>query len=451
MEVFGSSGTRGVANVDLTPAFAVRVATAAGTVWGADRVAVGRDTRTSGRMLEAAVVSGLESTGADVDRVGVVPTPALQAYADREHVPALMITASHNPPEYNGIKLVGPDGTELSAADLAEVEETLVDEAFEAAAWDAVGTDRHVEGVNRAYVDGLLDAVDVERIAAADLTVALDPGHGAGSSTSPEFFRRLGCHVVTVNAHPDGRFPGRDPEPVAPNLDGLQRLVRAADADVGVAHDGDADRAVFVDETGGLIEGDAALAALAAAELSAGDVAVSAVNASRRLVDVVESMGARLELTRIGSTHLLTRIRELQSQGEHVPIAGEGNGGIIFPSYRAARDGAYTAARFLELVVDEPASAVVAPHEGYHNVRRRVHYEGETEREALLAAAERFAEGADGEVSTVDGYRVDHDDAWVLVRASGTEPLVRIYAEADTSERAESLADRAQQALDAAA
>ena len=453
MKVFGSSGTRGAANVDLTPEFAVRVAKAAGSVWGADRVAVGRDTRTTGPMLQAAAVSGLESVGATVDRLGVVPTPALQAYAEREGVPGVMITASHNPPTDNGIKLVGPGGVELSVGDLERVEHAFSTGTVEAADWDGVGEDRHVDGARERYVEGLLEAVDRERIADADLTVALDPGHGAGSLTSPEFFRRLGCRVVTVNAYPDGRFPGRDPEPVEANLGDLKRLVQASDADVGVAHDGDADRAVFVDETGEYVEGDAALAALADAELDAGDVAVSAVNVSQRLVDVVEEAGARLELTPIGSTHILTRIRELQAADEHVPVGGEGNGGIVFPDYRLARDGAYTAARFLEVVAARPASEVVAPYDAYHNVRRSVHYDGPGERESLIGAAEGFAnesEEEDGNISTIDGFRVDFGDAWVLARASGTEPLVRIYAESKDPERAESLAERVHARLQSA-
>ena len=450
MKVFGSSGTRGLANVALTPEFVVRVAKAAGTAWGADRVALGRDTRTTGPMLADAAASGLASVGADVDRLGVVPTPALQAYAAAEGVPGLMVTASHNPPPYNGIKLVGDDGVELAVAAMERVEETFLAEAFEAAAWDAVGRSRRVEGAIERYRAGVREAVDREAIVGADLTVAVDPGHGAGALSNPDLFRELGCRVVTVHAEPDGRFPGRDPEPVEGNLADLEALVRAAEADVGVAHDGDADRAIFVDETGTYVEGDAALAALAAATLEAGDVTVSAVNVSQRLVDVAEAAGARLELTPIGSTRIVTRIRELRDAGESVPVAGEGNGGVIFPGYRLARDGAYTAARFLELCAERPASEVVAPHADYHNVRVNLDYDTEAERTALLEAAERYAREADAELTTVDGYRLDYGDAWVLARPSGTEPLVRIYAEARDAGRAEALADEVRQRLEGA-
>ncbi len=451
MELFGSSGVRGVANEELTPDLALRVARAAGTVWDADRAAVARDTRTTGQMLADSVASGLASTGADVDRLGVVPTPTAQRHAEREGVPLVVVTASHNPREYNGIKLAGPDGVELSVADLERIETTLHETSFATASWDEVGQSESVEGVAREYVAAVVAAVDRERIADADLTVALDPGHGAGSLTSPQLFRDLGCRVVTVNAQPDGRFPGRDPEPVPENLDDLGRLVRATDADLGVAHDGDADRAVFYDETGTPVEGDAALAALARAELEPGDATVSAVNVSQRLVDVVEECDATLELTPIGSTRIVSRIRELQAAGERVPVAGEGNGGVIFPDYRVARDGGYTAARFLELVADRPASEVIAPVSGYHNVRLNIAYGDREERDRMLDAVGRLADRerteAGAELTTIDGYRLDYGDAWVLARPSGTEPLVRVYAEAGEQARARDLAERVRDAM----
>jgi len=443
MEVFGSSGVRGVVGEDLRPADAVAVAAAAGAVWEGDRAAVGRDTRATGEMLADAAASGLASVGLDVDRLGPIPTPGLQAYAEREGVPGLMVTASHNPPEYNGIKLVGPDGIECSRGRIEAIEDRLFAETNDDAPWDETGATSRIDGARRAYVADLLAASDRETIADADLTVALDPGHGAGTLTSPEFFRRLGCGVRTIHGQADGHFPGRDPEPVAANLGDLQAFVRATDADLGVAHDGDADRAIFVDERGEFVNGGAALAALADAVLERGDTVVSAVNATQRLVDVVEEAGADLTLTPIGSTNIVSRIRELRREGASVPIAGESNGGVFFPAYRIARDGAYTAARFVALLAasDEPASAVAARYDDYANVRRDVAYDDEDDRAAMLDAIERAARGADATLDTTDGYRLDYGDGWVLARPSGTEPVVRIYAEAGSRSRADDLAD----------
>ncbi|PSQ42114.1 phosphoglucosamine mutase [Halobacteriales archaeon SW_7_68_16] len=401
MEIFGSSGTRGVVNETLTVEFAARVAAAAGSVWDAGEVALARDTRHTGRMLADAVAAGLASSG---------------------------------------LKLVGADGVELTVEDLERIEGAIDDGVTGAVQWDETGTSRRVEIVREAYVEEVVGGVDRERIAGADLTVALDPGHGAGGLTSPEIFRRLGCDVVTVNAQPDGHFPGRDPEPVAGNLDDLGRLVRASDADVGIAHDGDADRAIFFDERGAFVEGDAALAVLAAEELTAGDAVVSAVNVSQRLVDVAEAVGADLHLTPIGSTSLITRIEALRAAGESVPIAGEGNGGVFFPPYRLCRDGAYTAARLLELLVERPLSGVTEPYDDYYNVRKNVAYDGDGEWAAMRAAIEDRADDADAEVTTVDGHRLDYGDAWVLARESGTEPVFRVYAESADPDRAGELA-----------
>ncbi|MFC7074802.1 phosphoglucosamine mutase [Halovenus rubra] len=449
MNSFGSSGIRGVALQELAPADTLDIAQAAGGVFRErnGRVAVGRDSRETGEMMVNAAASGLASVGCHIDCLGVVPTPSLQAYCERRGVPGVMITASHNPPQFNGIKLIGDDGVELTRETLDRVEAYLAEEP-ELTTWDRTGDVRTVESANQDYQTQLLDAVDRERIADADLTVALDPGHGAGSLTSPKLFGELGCTVKTINAQPDGRFPGRDPEPVADNLTDLGQLVRATDADLGIAHDGDADRAIFFDETGSFVEGDAALAALTAAQIESGETVVSAVNASQRLVDVTSEQDASLELTPIGSTYLITAIRQLQTDGESVSIAGEGNGGIIYPGYRIARDGAYTAARLCELVAETPLSELVESYDGYANVRHNISYDDDSEREAMIAAIEDTAENAGADVDTTDGYRLDYGDAWVLARPSGTEPVVRVYAEARTQKRANTLADEMVDAIE---
>jgi phosphomannomutase/phosphoglucomutase len=442
MELFGSSGIRGVALRYLTPELVLDIAKAAGSVWDADRVAVARDTRTTGELFANAAASGLAAVGCDVDRLGVVPTPAVGNYCESAGVPAVLVTASHNPPEFNGIKLVGDDGVELSVDVLERVERRVLDDEYDLADWRAAGATTAVEGAVDDYVNQLLDAVDREAIADADLTVAVDPGHGAASVSSPQIYRELGCEVLTVNATPDGHFPGRDSEPVPENLGSLSRLVATTDADVGIAHDGDADRAVFVDEDGGFVDGDTSFAAMADACLEPGDAVVSAVNVSQRLVDVCDANDAALELTPIGATNIITRTRELHEEGTNVPVAGEGNGGVFFPPYRLSRDGAYIGARFLELLAadGDPVSETVAPYADYHFVRRNVEYADDGERDDMLSAARAYVETADAEPNTTDGYRLDYGDAWVLVRPSGTEPKIRIYAESADANRAEQLA-----------
>jgi len=442
MELFGSSGIRGVALRYLTPELVLDIAKAAGTTWEADRVAVARDTRTTGELFANAAASGLAAVGCDVDRLGVVPTPAVGNYCESAGVPCVLVTASHNPPEFNGIKLVGDDGVELSVDVLERIERRVLDDDYDHADWRNAGATTRIEGAVDDYVDQLIDAVDREAIADAGLTVAVDPGHGAASLASPRIYRELGCEVLTVNATPDGHFPGRESEPVPKNLGDLRRLVATTDADVGIAHDGDADRAVFVDETGSFVDGDTSFAAMADACLEPDDAVVSAVNVSQRLVDVCDANDAGLELTPIGATNIITRTRELHEEGVRVPIAGEGNGGVFFPPYRLSRDGAYIGARFLELLADAgtTVSEAVAPYADYHFVRRNVEYADDDERDEMLSAARAYVETADAEPNTTDGYRLDYGDAWVLVRPSGTEPKIRIYAESADADRAERLA-----------
>ncbi|MFC5277666.1 phosphoglucosamine mutase [Halorubrum rubrum] len=450
MELFGSSGIRGVALRYLTPELVLDIAKAAGSTWEADRVAVARDTRTTGELFANAAASGLAAVGCDVDRLGVVPTPAVGHYCESVGVPCVLVTASHNPPEFNGIKLVGDDGVELAVDVLERVERRVLDDEYAHADWRTAGSETTVEGVVDDYADQLVAAIDREAIAAADLTVAVDPGHGAASVSSPRIYRELGCEVLTVNATPDGHFPGRDSEPVPENLRALSRLVATSEADVGIAHDGDADRAVFVDETGSVVDGDTSFAALADDALSPGDAVVSAVNVSQRLVDVCEANDADLELTPIGATNIITRTRELDEDGVHVPIAGEGNGGVFFPPYRLSRDGAYIGARFLELLAaaDAPVSEAIAPYTDYHFVRVNVEYDDGDEREDMLSAARAFVETSDATPNTTDGYRLDYGDAWVLVRPSGTEPKIRIYAESGDADRADRLAEEMRTAVE---
>jgi len=438
MEVFGSSGVRGVVGERMTPAFVARVSAAAAGALGSDRWALARDERTSGPALADAAAAGLAGAGATVERLGALPTPGAARYAASEGVPAVVVTASHNPPEFNGVKLLGPDGGDMDPAALDAVEAALENPAY--ADWDAMGRTQSVDDAAKRYRDELLANVDGDAIAAADLTVALDPGHGAGSGVSPDLFRELGCTVRTVNANPDGRFPGRNSEPVPENLGDLCRLVRASDADLGVAHDGDADRAVFVDGAGEPVDPSASLAAFAADRLEAGDTLVTAVTASQRVVDACEDARATLALTPIGATHIVSRVRERREDGANVPVAGEGNGGVYFPEESMARDGVYAAAAFTELVANAGSVAeVIAPHDGYETVRESVAYADDAEREAMLTRVADAAQDAEGEVTTIDGHRVDFGDAWVLVRPSGTEPVIRVYAEGRERERAESL------------
>lgn len=444
MDWFGSSGARGPVADELTPSVVLDIVRSAVAHWGTDRVAIGRDVRVTGPALAAAAESGAMAAGADVADLGLAPTPAVQAYAERETIPAVVITASHNPPPDNGVKLIADDGGELSITDYEAVEARMGNETAVQAAWDDFGNRERVEGATTRYVDELIERLDRSTIAEAGVRVVVDAGTGAGGQTSPELCRRLGCSVQTLNAQFDGTFPARPSEPTPDALEDLADAVERTDADLGVAHDGDADRAMFVDERGRVVGGGAMLSALAVAVAGPGDTIVAAISAPSSLARAAEAAGAELELTPVGAANVLTRVRELEAEGRTVVLAGEQNGGIILPQYRLARDGAYTLGRVLELVARRPLSELVEPHAGQAFRRRDIHGVGAS----AIDRVREWAASQEGLVTEVDGVRLDLDDRWVLARESGTEPLVRVYAEAPSADGAEALLDAVAAAIE---
>ncbi len=440
---FGRMGARGIANQEITPGFVMRISKSTAKYTGSTSVAIGRDTRNTSEMLAKAAEVGLLSIGVDVIQLGVVPTPAAQQYADENNTVTLQITASHNPPNYNGIKLIGTNGMVLNRDAVDKVRELTASTDIPNTEWDLIGKTSEVSNTNEKYISEICNSINRKKIEDNQPHVVLDPGHGAGSLTSPSLLRNLGCQVKTLNANQDGYFSGRDPEPKTETLGELMKLVPAIDADIGIAHDGDADRVMFVDEDGGLIDGNTIIAALADEAVTRDDVVVTALNTSQRLTDVVEDAAGSIEYTPIGNSYILSRIQELQKRGRTVPIAGEGNGGIIYPQRRLNRDGGYVAAKFLELVCDTSISTFMEPYTGYYFQRDKIPYESEKEREKILLRASKWAKSVDGDLSTLDGYRVDFDNEWVLIRPSGTEPCIRIYSEAKSPKAADELIDLA--------
>ncbi len=435
--LFGTNGIRGVVGQDMTADLAVRVGRAIGTHFGGGSVALARDPRLSGPMLSRAVAAGLMAAGAEVIDLGMVPTPCAQYYVYHHGglKGGVVITASHNPREFNGIKALDAKGMEMSKEEEDAIEGIYFEETYKTADWSSVGALRNDTSAVDLYLRGVLSQVDVEAIRKRKLTVVADPANGAGCATTPYLLRTLGCRVLTLNGQPDGAFPGRLPEPTVDHLGDLMRIVVEAHADLGVAHDGDADRAIFVDEKGAYLYGDRSLALLARSELAAhGGLVVTPVSTSSVLEDVVREAGGKLLRTKVGSPIVA---RAMLEQG--AVFGGEENGGIIFPAHQFCRDGGMTIAKMLEVLAKEakPLSALVAalPQYNLHKAAVEVPVE---RRQAVLAALVALAKGR--QVDTTDGVKIHESDGWVLVRPSGTEPLFRVYAEARTAARAEALA-----------
>ena len=435
--LFGTNGVRGVANKELTVEMIARLAATVGAFLGRE-IAIGRDGRTTSPMFRDAAISGLLSVGCNVHDTGMLPTPALQHAVKHNGLDGgIMITASHNPPEFNGIKVIASDGVEIPREHEAEIEETYFGEGPEPSPWDTKGSIGTLQALE-AYNEAVKSHVDAVAIKEAGLKIAIDPGNGVAALTAPEIARDLGCSVYTVNVNVNGRFPGRDSEPRPDNLDGLKRLVRASGADLGIAFDGDGDRSMFVDEKGEVQWGDRSVALLAKDFMAKnpGERVVSAVNSSKVLDDVVTAAGGSVVRTKVGSV-VISRV--MVDQG--IMFGGEENGGIMYGPHLQVRDGSMAMALMLEIMAkaEKPLSELFAELPRYHQLKDRVPCPEELKERALEAL--RGSVDAP-EVGTIDGVRLGYDDgSWILFRPSGTEPVFRIYAEAGSPERVAELVD----------
>ncbi|MFD1513935.1 phosphoglucosamine mutase [Halomarina rubra] len=431
--MFGTSGIRGPVGDVVTADLALAVGRAVGVE--ADRVVVGRDPRASGRLLVDALTAGLREMGTDVVDVGEAATPTVaRAVAWEDCDAGVSVTASHNPAEDNGIKLWQPSGQAYDEAGRERIEARLREREFDLEAWDGLGTRTSADAGER-HVEALVDSVDVDDPPA----VAVDLGNGAGA-VSVEALQRLGCHVETLNAQPDGRFPGRPSEPNDETLTSLCSLVGASDAVLGIAHDGDADRMMAVDEHGEFVPKDALLAVLAAESTAAGERVAVPVDTSLAVTDYLAERDVAVEHTPVGDVYVA------EALGGDVTFGGEPSGAWIWPDQTLCPDGPLAACRLVELAADRPLSERIAEVPDYPI--RRANVEVEDKARVMADVRERASGEYDAEdISTIDGVRVDRDDAWFLVRASGTQPLVRVTAEARDAERAEAVLEEAQSLL----
>ncbi len=429
--LFGTDGVRGIANEDLTAEMALNLGRVMGTIKGGT-IAVGMDTRLSSPMIKCAVISGLLSTGADAIDLNIAPTPAVQYYIKcRSEVKGgIMVTASHNPREYNGIKFLQEDGTEFTRKMDEESERIYMSKSYKIAKWNEVGR-LFYDNCHELYISGILSKIERESIEKCQFKVVVDCGNGASCFTTPALLSRLNCKVISLNCNPDGRFPARNPEPVEENLEDLKKTVRDVKADLGVAHDGDGDRAVFVDEKGRFISEDVILALMAKyyVEKAGGGVVVTPVSSSKCLEDVVTRAGGKVIYTAVGSPVVAEVMKK-----EKAVFGGEGNGGLVFPEHQYVRDGAMAVAKILELMAIENKriSELIKDIPKYYMIKTKVPCKDKIK--LLEELKKRFPDA-----NLTDGARLDFDDGWLLIRPSGTEPIARIFAEGKTEKRAKEL------------
>ena len=443
------SGVRGRVGEALTPEVIARYAAAFGA-WAVSRgagrkVVVGRDSRVSGPMFHHATLAALQSVGADVIDLGLVPTPTVQLAVEHHHAAGgLAITASHNPIEWNALKFIGPSGSFLDGTEGAAMR-AVADGLIARATWDKLGTVTADDGAIERHLAAVLalPMIDVARIRARKFKVALDCVRGAGGAILPALLERLGCTVTAIHLERDGRFP-HPPEPVAENLGELERLVASSKADVGLATDPDVDRLALVSDLGRAIGEDWTLALAARLVLRSrpGPLVVN-LSTSRIMDDVARETGAKVVRTPVGEVNVAVTMRT-----EKAAIGGEGNGGVILTELHLGRDAPVAVALILQLLVEdgEPLSKIVARYPSYRIVKDKL-ARPKAPLDAVYAALRKAF--ADAEVDTQDGLRLSWPDRWVHVRPSGTEPIVRVIAEAPTEAAARELVSRSRAPLDA--
>lgn len=409
--LFGSSGIRGLANREITPELALKIGLAVGSLH--DSCVIGHDPRTSGEMIEHAVISGLLSTGCSVTRIGMVSTPTL-AFAARKYDCSVMVTASHNPPEYIGVKLWNSNGMAFDTKQQDEVESLIKNSSYKLAEWSGIGR------VSEAYAVEEHAENILKKAGSASLKVVVDCGCGAASTITPYVLRRMGCKVITLNAQPDGFFPARNPEPVEKNLDALIKAVVAFEADLGIAHDGDADRMTAIDARGRFVEGDKLLAIFGLREAKRSIVVP--VDTSMMIDEVMR--GRKVYRTRVGDVYVAEELKK-----RNADFGGEPSGSWIFPGISLCPDGIYAAARLVEIVENEGRLDSMIDELPSYPIKRGVVVCGNEKKENAMEKISLELRKL-GSVSSIDGIRVEVKEGWILVRPSGTEPKIRITAEA---------------------
>ena len=445
--LFGTDGVRGVVGVDLTPQFITRLSHAIASYFGeGSRILVGADYRAGSEAIKRIVEGTLIFAGLKVYDAGFIPTPALQyAVKTQGFDGGVMITASHNPPEYSGIKVIGPHGIEIGRDEERVIEEIFWTERFRLASWRSFA--ENVEKypfVIDIYVKGVLEKVDVERISKRGFKVLVDPANNVGALTTPRILKKLGAKPVVINGTLD-HVPARPPEPTPETLSEAALLVKSLGCDIGVGHDSDADRAIIIDDRGRAQWGDRSAALLAKhLVINRGERGrvYTGVSSSTIVEDVLRPLGVEVVWLKVGSVDIAHAMRRAGDA-----LCGfEENGGFMYPKHQYVRDGGMTTALFLELLAYEgrASSDLFDELPRLHVIKTKY----KMPREQAFRVVEMVKEEFKGErMITIDGVKVIHGDYWLLVRPSGTEPILRVMIEAKTESLARELLERVEKVV----
>ncbi|MCM1109913.1 MAG: phosphoglucosamine mutase [Clostridium sp.] len=401
-------------------------------------IVVGRDARLSGPIVSSIVVSTLRSMGFDVVNIGLASTPTTEiAVVGEKACGGIIITASHNPKQWNALKLLNENGEFLNDAQGKEVLRIAESDEIEFAPVENLGRELTNETWTRRHIEQVLDLdlVDRDAIAGADFTVAVDAVNSVGGIAIPELLRALGVkNIVELNCEATGNF-AHTPEPIPENLTQIAALMKDGAADVGFVVDPDVDRLAIVMENGEMFVEEYTLVAIADYVLShTPGATVSNLSSSRALRDVTERHGCTYEAAAVGEVNVVTKMKETGAV-----IGGEGNGGVIYPAAHYGRDALVGVALFLTLMAKtgKNVTELKSGYPAYQIVKNKIELTPDIDVDALLAAVQRRF--ANERLTTIDGVKIDFADSWVHLRKSNTEPIIRIYAEAHTAEKAEEL------------
>lgn len=437
-KLFGSSGARGIINVDLTPVLISRIGSAIVTFSKAEKILLGHDTRVSSLMVENALVSSLVAGGAKADCLGVVTTPIL-AYLTKELKAdvGIMITASHNPPQYNGIKIFSSEGMAYTEEKQNEIERIVKSNKFRLTDWRNLGEISSADESNR-YIELIRKKVKLDR----QWHVVIDPGCGATCHLAPALLESLGCKVTTLNAQPDGFFPGRSPEPSVESLKPLTKIVQVLGMDAGIAYDGDGDRVAFVDEDGFFIDFDQILAAYAThvVKRNSGGIIVTNVEASMCVEKMVNTFNGEVIRARVGDVYVSEAMKKYDAF-----FGGEPCGAWIHPQFHYCPDGVLSSVLLLKALEDEnkELSEFISEVPQYETLRENVVCRNEVKYRVMEKVKDELRSlfPTHRQISTVDGVRLSVESGWILVRASGTEPVIRLTVEGESSKTAKTMLD----------
>lgn len=430
------SGIRGIVGQSFTPEVVTRYAAAFGTWANAGKIVIGRDSRVSGEMARTAVISALMATGCRIVDIGIATTPTTEiAVRDLKAHGGIAITASHNPVEWNALKLIGPNGIFLTESQASEVYEMIHQNQIHYVGWDHLGKVEFYDHAAENHIERILatDYIDTERIRENHYRVVIDCINGAGGVLIPRLLKDLGCEVITINEQPHGIFP-RNPEPSAEHLGTLQEAVRQHQADIGFAVDPDADRLAVVDETG-MPLGEEYTLALAVHYILSCHAGPVVVNASTSMVidKIAERYQAPVYRTKIGEIHVSMKMKDTGAV-----IGGEGNGGVIWPEVHYGRDAATGIALILQQMAlsGKTISQLKKILPQFVMIKKKVHSIGLNTEPILKKIRKDFKKQP---IDETDGVKILFENGWAQLRQSNTEPVIRIMAEAPTIEEANRL------------